>query len=69
VGNQYRKNIKDWRKLHNDALQNFKVLPDVIKMIKSGTMRWSEHVACVMADIRNTNFWWEELKRRYSQTS
>jgi hypothetical protein len=34
----------DWRKLHNEVLQNLHSSPNVIKMIKSRRMRWIEYV-------------------------
>jgi hypothetical protein len=35
----------DWRKLHNEELRNLYFSPDIIRTIKSGKMRWAEHVA------------------------
>jgi hypothetical protein len=35
----------DWRKLHNEELQNFYSSPNIIRMIKSRRMRWAGHVA------------------------
>jgi hypothetical protein len=35
----------DWRKLHNEELQNLYSSPNVIRMIKSMRMRWTGHVA------------------------
>jgi hypothetical protein len=34
-----------WRKLHNEELHDFYSSPNVIGIIKSRNMRWSEHVA------------------------
>jgi hypothetical protein len=33
-----------WRKLHNDELHNLFSLPNVVRVIKSRTMRWVGHV-------------------------
>jgi hypothetical protein len=33
------------RKLHNDELQNFYPLPNIIRMMRSRSMRWEGHVA------------------------
>jgi len=30
-----------WRRLHNEELHNLNASPDVIRIIKSGTMRWA----------------------------
>jgi hypothetical protein len=35
----------DWRKLHNEELHNLYSSPNIIRMIKSGRMRWAGHVA------------------------
>jgi hypothetical protein len=34
-----------WRKLHNGELHNLFSSPDIIRQIKSRTMRWAGHVA------------------------
>jgi hypothetical protein len=34
-----------WRKLHNEELHDLYSLPNIIRMIKSRTMRWAWHVA------------------------
>jgi hypothetical protein len=34
-----------WRKLYNEELHNFYSSPSIIRMIKSGRMRWAGHVA------------------------
>jgi hypothetical protein len=41
-----------WRKLHNEELHNLYSSPDIIRMIKSRTMRWVRHVAR-MRETRN----------------
>jgi hypothetical protein len=33
-----------WRSLHNEELHNLYASPHVIKVLKSGRMRWAEHV-------------------------
>jgi hypothetical protein len=45
-----------WRKLHNEELHNLQSSPDifVIRMMKSGRMRWSGHVAR-MGEKENAN--------------
>jgi hypothetical protein len=34
----------DWRKLHNEELQNLYYSLNIIRMIKSSRMRWAGHV-------------------------
>jgi hypothetical protein len=35
----------EWRKLHNEDIHNLHSSPSIIRMTKSGTMRWGGHVA------------------------
>jgi hypothetical protein len=37
--------IGDWRKLHNEELQNLYYSPSIIRIIKSRRMRWAGHIA------------------------
>jgi hypothetical protein len=37
----------DWRKLHSGELHKLYSSPDSIKPIKSGTLRWAGHGACL----------------------
>jgi hypothetical protein len=37
----------DWRKLHNEELNDLYSSTNIIRMIKSRIMRWAGHVACV----------------------
>jgi hypothetical protein len=37
--------IGGWRKLHNEELHNLYCSPSIIRMIKSGRMKWTGHVA------------------------
>jgi hypothetical protein len=41
----------DWRKLHNEELNNLYSSPNINRMIKSRRMRWAGHVA----RMRETN--------------
>jgi hypothetical protein len=36
---------EEWRKLHNEELHDLYSLPSIIRIIKSGRMRWAGHVA------------------------
>jgi hypothetical protein len=46
-----------WRKLHNEELHNFHSSPSIIRIIKSGRMRWAGHVAR-MGEKRNVYRFW-----------
>jgi hypothetical protein len=37
--------VGEWRKLHNEELHNLYSSPNIIRIIKSGRMRWAGHVA------------------------
>jgi hypothetical protein len=36
----------EWRKLHNEELNDQYASPNIIRVIKSRRMRWAGHVAC-----------------------
>ena len=35
----------EWRKLHNEKLNDLYSSPNIVRVIKSRRMRWAEHVA------------------------
>jgi hypothetical protein len=35
----------EWRKLHNEALNDLYSLPNIVRVVKSRRMRWAGHVA------------------------
>ena len=37
----------DWRKLHNEELNDLYCLPNVVCVMKSRRMRWAWYVACM----------------------
>jgi hypothetical protein len=35
----------EWRKLHNEELNDLYSSPNIVRVVKSGRMRWAGHVA------------------------
>jgi len=35
----------EWRKLHNEELSDLYSLPNIVRVVKSGRLRWAGHVA------------------------
>jgi hypothetical protein len=48
-----------WRKLHNDELHCLYSSPNIVRVIKSGRMRWAGHVARMGRGEVFTGFFWE----------
>jgi hypothetical protein len=42
----------EWRKLHNEELQNLYSSPDIFRQVKSRRMRWAGHVARMVEERR-----------------
>ena len=40
----------EWRKLHNEELNDLYSLPNIVRVVKSRRMRWAEHVAYMGED-------------------
>jgi hypothetical protein len=54
----------EWRKLHNEELNNLYFSPNIFRVIKSKRMRWAGHVAFMGGEEAYTGFWWENLRER-----
>jgi hypothetical protein len=54
----------DWRKLNNEELHNLYSSPNIIRIIKSGRMKWAGHVARMGRLGMHIGYWWESQKER-----
>jgi hypothetical protein len=55
---------EEWRKLHNEELNDLYALPNIVRVVKSGRMRWAGHVARMGEGRVVTGCWWGSLKER-----
>jgi hypothetical protein len=51
----------EWRKLNNEELNDLYCSPNIVRVIKSGIMRWVGHVARIWEGRAYTEFWWGNL--------
>jgi hypothetical protein len=52
----------EWRRLHNEELNDLYVSPNIGRVIKLRGMRWAGHVACMGKREVHTGFWWGDLR-------
>jgi hypothetical protein len=55
---------QEGEKLHHEELHNLYSLLNVIRMIKSSSMRWAGHVARIERREMRIEFWWGNQKER-----
>jgi hypothetical protein len=51
----------EWRKLHNEELNDLYSLPNIVRVIKSRRMRWAGHVDRMKRGEIYTGFQWEKM--------
>jgi hypothetical protein len=56
------------RKLHNEGLHNLYSSPDIIRIIKSGNMKWVWHIACMRMINAHRTFVRKCLYEAYCET-
>jgi hypothetical protein len=54
----------EWRKLHNEELNDLYCSPNIILVITSRIMKWAEHVASMGRREVYTGFRWENRRER-----
>jgi hypothetical protein len=54
----------EWKKLHNEELNDLYCSPNSVRVIKSRRMRWAGHVARREKGEIFTGFWWGNLRER-----
>jgi hypothetical protein len=55
---------EEWRRLHNEELNDLYSSTSTVRVIKSGRMRWVGHVARMGRTEVYTGFWWVNLRER-----
>ena len=54
----------EWRKLHNEELNDLYCSPSIVRVITSRRMSWVKHVAHMGRAEVYTGFWWGNLRER-----
>jgi len=54
----------EWRRLHNEELNDLYPSPNIVRVIKSRRMRWAGHVARVGEERGCTGSWWGNRRER-----
>jgi hypothetical protein len=54
----------DWRRLHNEELNDLYSSPKIVRVIKSRRMRWAGHVARVGEERGCIRSWWGNQRER-----
>ena len=54
----------EWRKVHNEVLNDVYWSPNIVRVIKLRIMRWAGHVARLGQAEVYIGFWWGNLRER-----
>ena len=55
---------EEWRRLHNEELNDLYFSPNIVRMIKWRRMRWAGHVACMDEERGYIGSWWGNWRDR-----
>jgi len=53
---------REWKKIHNEELNDLYSSLNIVRVIKSRRMRWAGHVARMGEVKACTGFWWGNLR-------
>jgi hypothetical protein len=54
----------EWKKLHNEELNDLYCSPNIVRVIKLRRMGWAGYVVCMRRGEAYVGFWWGNLKER-----
>ena len=54
----------EWRKLHDEELNDMDSSPNIVRVIKWRRMRWAEHEACMGEERGCIGSWWGNQRER-----
>ena len=56
--------MREWKRLHNEELNDLYCSPNIVRVIKSRRMRWVGHVAHMGKERGTIGSWWGNRSER-----